>query len=235
MRIFRFDDFETLSNAAAEQIVMAVIEKPSLKICLATGSSPKRCYEKVAEKAAISETSFRNVQVVKLDEWGGLTQSDEGSCEHYIHKYFIGPLQIDTTSYLSFAGDANDREQECDRVRSALSEGGPIDVCVLGLGLNGHLGFNEPAEYLQPFSHIARLSSQSQKHSMVASNANKLEFGYTLGMAEILASRKIIFIVNGESKKQQLARFYERKIDPQFPGSFLWLHPDVDLYTDLPA
>lgn len=235
MRIFRYDDFETLSGAAAEQIVMAVIEKPGLKICLATGSSPKRCYEKIAEKAASSQTSFRKVQVVKLDEWGGLTQFDEGSCEHYIQKYFIGPLQIDTTKYLSFAGDAKDREQECTRVRTKLSEEGPIDVCVLGLGLNGHLGFNEPAEYLHPFSHIAALSAQSQQHSMVASSARTLEFGYTLGMAEILASRKIIFIVNGESKKQQLTRFLEGKVSTQFPGSFLWLHPDVDLYTDLPV
>ncbi len=234
MKIFRYADYESMSNAAAEQIVMAVIGNPTLKICLATGSSPRLCYEKVAEKASHSGTSFKRVQVVKLDEWGGLSGTDEGSCEHYIRNYFIEPLKIDTSTFLSFAGDAAEPELECARVRSALAKETPIDICVLGLGLNGHLGFNEPAEYLQPYAHIATLSSQSQQHSMIASSGKKMEFGYTMGMREILSSKRIIFLVNGEQKKAQLARFLEAKIDPKFPGSFLWLHPDLELYTDLP-
>lgn len=113
-----------------------------------------------------------------------------------------------------------------------LAENGPIDLCVLGLGLNGHLGFNEPAKTLQPFAHVAELSATSLSHGMLADGGTRPTYGMTFGIAEILASRSILLIVQGASKREPLRRLLQPGLDPEFPGTFLWLHPRVTLICD---
>lgn len=233
MKRLDFPDYESLSKAAADRIISSVRENPDLKICLATGSSPTRCYEILGDMARGEKGLFSGLRVIKLDEWGALPPDHPATCEYYIRKHFIEPLEVDPKRYLSFRGNADDREHECTRFRTELEKLGSIDVSVLGLGLNGHLGFNEPAEVLQPFVHIAKLSPESQQHSMVSSAGSKPDFGYTIGMADLLQSRLIILIVNGSKKKAQLERLLTQKIDPKFPATFLWLHPNCELYTDL--
>ena len=116
-----------------------------------------------------------------------------------------------------------------------LDKEGPIDICVLGLGANGHLALNEPAEQLQPFVHVARLTAESCQHPMLAESAARPSYGLTIGMADILQSRKVLLLVSGVHKREQFQRLLSRQVSTQFPASFLWLHPDVTCLCDRDA
>lgn len=234
MKKLLFPDYQTISESAADWIFKRVAEKPELTICLATGSTPTGTYEALAARAKGNERLFAKCRVLKLDEWGGIPENHPASCQYYIQKYFLDPLSIPKSQFISFKADAADPEKECKRVKEQIAELSPIDLAVLGLGLNGHLGFNEPASALTPYAHIAELSIETQKHQMVEGLNVKPAFGYTMGMAELLQVRKIIMLVSGEHKREQQEKLLHGKADPQFPASFLCLHPDVDLYTDLP-
>jgi galactosamine-6-phosphate isomerase len=226
---------ESMSFAAAEQINLLVRDRPTAKLCLATGGTPERVYELVVEmnKSGSQSNSFKCAQMIKLDEWGGLKEEHPATCEFYLRQRLLKPLQIQPHQWLSFRSDAANRSAECDRIQQTLDELGAIDLCILGLGVNGHLGFNEPATTLKADVHVAQLTLQTQKHPMVETMEHKPTYGFTLGMADIMKSKKIMFLVSGEHKREQLKRFLQPEIDTQFPASFLWLHPDVTLYSDI--
>ena len=109
---------------------------------------------------------------------------------------------------------------------------GPIDICILGLGANGHLALNEPAAQLEPQAHVASLSEESLQHPMIASLEQKPSYGLTLGMEEILSSRLIIMLVSGKGKKQIAELFLKGKVSTELPASFLWQHPNVECLVD---
>ena len=136
---------------------------------------------------------------------------------------------------VGFRGDAKDPHEEALRIGSWLRRNGPIDVCVLGLGVNGHLAFNEPAAFLQPGAHVAKLAKESLGHSMLNQSRGKPSCGLTLGIGDLLQSRKILLLVSGPSKFEPLRRFRERQVSSEFPASFLWLHSNVQLMCDQAA
>lgn len=233
LKILRFPDYDSLSRAAAEHMYSTVSESPEAVFCLATGSTPTATYQYLSELNTCTENRFRHSRIVKLDEWGGLPENHQASCESYLRKYIIQPLEIENQNYISFQSDAADPENECNRISSLLASSGRIDLSVLGLGINGHLGFNEPAEQLSPLVHVASLTETTQQHPMVKETTQKPTFGYTLGIANLLQSKSIILLVSGTHKESQLKRLLSQKIETQFPASFLWLHPDVTVYTDI--
>jgi galactosamine-6-phosphate isomerase len=126
-------------------------------------------------------------------------------------------------------------ETECARVAKWLDENGPIDLCVLGLGANGHIGFNEPAAFLQPHAHVAQLTDASLAHSMVKRCNTRPTCGLTLGMVDLLRSRHILMLVTGASKRRPLERLISGRITTEFPASLLQLHSDVQLICDTAA
>jgi galactosamine-6-phosphate isomerase len=150
-----------------------------------------------------------------------------GTCETYLQKHLIAPLQISNDRYFSFQSNPTDPEQECERVQSLLEQHGTIDLCVLGLGVNGHLAFNEPGEFLQPHCHVAKLTEASLGHSMAQDMDGVKLYGLTLGMSDILASKEILLLITGSSKVEITRRLLEGKISTYLPGSFLWLHQRV--------
>ena len=166
MKIVYHKDYDALSTAAAELIVEEIKNKPNLLLCAASGASPLGTYRKVAHWFSSSQSTRNKLRVIKLDEWGGIPLTDPQSCDTFLQKEIVGPLSIQSEDYISFDSDSNDREDECNRIDRWLKENGPIDCCVLGLGLNGHIAFNEPGKFLNPFSHIAELSDISLKHPM---------------------------------------------------------------------
>ncbi len=117
-------------------------------------------------------------------------------------------------------------------MRRVVAAEGPIDLCVLGLGVNGHLALNEPAASLLPTAHVARLSQASLRHPMLANSPKLPAYGLTLGMADILVSRDILLLVSGVNKREPLKRLLRREITTEFPASFLWLHPNWTLLCD---
>lgn len=229
------DDPESMSRKAAERVLNALAGKPDLLLCAAGGSTPLRTYQLLAEHHARKPDAFRSLRVVKLDEWGGIEMDDPGSCEGQLRTHLVNPLGLAEERYFGFRSNPANPEAECERIRRRLASEGPIDLCVLGLGMNGHVAMNEPAPSLKPVAHVGRLTESSLRHPMLANSRTAPTYGLTLGMAEILASREIVLLVSGASKREPLQRLLRREITTEFPASFLWLHPNRTLLCDREA
>ncbi|MCB1121358.1 MAG: 6-phosphogluconolactonase, partial [Verrucomicrobiae bacterium] len=214
----RFANEELLSEAVSERLAGEVRKKQDSLICLATGASPKRTYELLAAKARKQPSLFEKTRWMKLDEWGGLAMDDPASCEYFLRQTLLNSLAVPPERYFGWISQPANTEEECDRVAEWLKANGPIDIQVLGLGENGHLGFNEPAQELQSGPHVAELSAVSMGHSMLANKQGKVAFGLTLGMNDILSARQIILLVSGERKSKQLLRLATGEESPQFPA-----------------
>ena len=228
-------DFEAMSRAAAEFLAAETQRKPDALFCLATGASPARTYELLSREGRADRALFAQARFLKLDEWGGLAADDPGSCERYLRERLIGPLGIPRGRFFGWRNCPPDPTSECRRVARWLAAHGPVDISVLGMGTNGHLGFNEPAPYLTAGPHVARLSAASLGHSMLGGSRRGLCTGLTLGMADLLRSRQIVLLVSGRRKARQMRRLFTRRITPRFPVSLLWLHPDVHVFCDRDA
>ena len=228
MLITRCNTFAELNELASEMVINELRQNPQSLICAATGNSPTGVYKKLVEKKANFDSS--NLRFIKLDEWYGLGINDEGSCEKYLHENLFNPLGISHNKYIAFDGKAADPEKELEHVTNYLEEDGPIDLCILGLGKNGHIAFNEPADTLHPHAHLAPLSSESLQHTMIKSTGKQIKYGMTLGMTDILQSKKIILLVNGTAKNAIMQKLMEQKISTQLPASFLWLHGNVQCF-----
>ena len=229
-----FSDHESMSRAAARWLAQRIQQKPTTLLCLATGASPTRAYDLLGAEQRTSPKLFRQLRLLKLDEWGGLAMSDPATSEQHLQQHLVKPLQIGRR-YTGFVSNPKDPKKECHRINQWLQRHGPIDICVLGLGRNGHLAFNEPASFLQPHAHVARLSSASLGHSMVKHSPVRPGYGLTIGITDILQARHVLLLVSGPSKRTVLARLLEGRITPQLPASFLWTHPQVTLLCDRAA
>lgn len=229
MEVTRFDSEISLAEAASDHILHAIQQKPDLLLCAATGNTPTLSYQRLIEKA--SAISLDQLRLFKLDEWGGVPMEHSGTCETYLQQHLIAPLKISNERYFSFQSNPADPEQECVKVRKMLEQQGPIDLCILGLGLNGHLAFNEPGEFLQPYCHVAQLTEASLGHSMAQDMEGVKLYGLTLGMSNILAAKEIMLLITGPAKVEVTKRLLEGKISTWLPGSFLWLHPRVRVYV----
>ena len=225
-------DYREMSRLAAAMILEALSEKPDLLLCTATGSSPEGLYNEMAAIAGENKEVFSQLRILKLDEWGGIPENHPASCEYYLREKLLNPLNIPAERYISFRSSPEDPELECRRIRSRLENEGPIDLCILGLGRNGHLGLNEPAPELQSKCFVASLSEESLQHPMIVSLDSKPAFGLTLGMEEILASGRIIMLVSGKEKKEVAERFLEGKVSSKLPASYLWQHSQTECLVD---
>lgn len=232
MRLIRCEDYEALSAQAASLVIAEITQQRDLLLCAATGRSPIGLYEALVRKAQTDGALFDALRIIQLDEWGGLSENAPHSCERYLRTRLLDPLGISPARYLGFASAAPEPEEECRRIRSALAQHGPIDVCVLGLGINGHIGFNEPGTVLLPHCHVARLSDDSRRHAMVGSMNEAPHFGLTLGLQEILAARRILLLVTGEGKQHALTGLLSGEVSTTLPASFLWLHGNTDCLID---
>jgi galactosamine-6-phosphate isomerase len=228
MQIIKCQTLAELNELASDLLIQEIKHNPRSLICAATGNSPTGVYKKLVEKKEFVRAN--ELTFIKLDEWYGLGINDAGSCEYYLNKYLLQPLNISAEKYIAFDGKSNEPEKECERIQHYLDEHGPIDLCILGLGQNGHIAFNEPADALLPHAHLGKLSETSLTHTMIKGTENNIKYGFTLGMADILRSKKIILLVNGTHKQQVMQRLLEQKISTQLPASFLWLHPDVECF-----
>ncbi len=235
MKISLYDDHEAMSRAAAALIVREIARQSENLLCLATGSTPTRTYASMAARARRSPAAFARLRVLKLDEWGGLPENDPGSCETYLREHVIQPWGISPRRFTGFSAVSDRPESECDRIRQWLVRNGPIDLCVLGLGRNGHLGFNEPGPLLHPVAHRATLTAETLAHPMLERSATKPTFGLTLGLAEILQSRRILLLVSGAHKQAAFQRLVRNEISTDFPASLLALHPQTTVLCDRAA
>ena len=232
MNIQYCSNYEQMSQLAYDSIIADLKIRSEKLICIATGNSPEGIYYKLAHCYKNKPDYFKEISIVKLDEWVGIRLKDPISCETYIRQKILEPLQISNDRFISFKSKSISPEKECERVQKEIETKGPIDLCILGLGRNGHLGFIEPSDSLSANCHIAKLSPESLQHQMIETVINKPRFGLTLGMDSIMQSKKIILLITGTKKEQTIDNLLKRKITTQLPASFLWMHPHVECYID---
>jgi galactosamine-6-phosphate isomerase len=234
MKINVLDSYEEVSRHAASIITAQAEKNKELLICAATGNSPTRTYAVLQETNLKRPGLFSSINIIKLDEWGGIPMDHEGTCESYLQKHLIGPLAIDHSRYISFLSNPKNPKEECERIENALNAKGAIDICILGLGMNGHIALNEPAESLKSHAHVATLSTSSLTHPMI-SGSKKPTYGLTLGVADIFQSKMILMLISGSKKKEVTREFLSGTITTQFPASLLWLHSNTVCIVDKDA
>jgi galactosamine-6-phosphate isomerase len=229
------EDYSAMSLEAARLIAGEARVHPNLLVCASGGQSWVGCYERLARTSDRNPGLFSRLRVVQVDEWGGLRQGSPATCRTQIKAQLLKPIGVASERFGGFRSDPAKPERECERMQRWLAANGPIDLCFLGLGLNGHIALNEPAAGLRPDVHVVKLTASSLKSDMLRKADRKPRYGLTLGMGDILQSRKIMMLVSGEAKRAVLKRLLEPSVSPDFPASFLWLHPAVTIVCDQAA
>ena len=229
MKFFKVDSYEKLSRQAANIISAQVILKPNCVLGLATGSSPLGTYKQLAKWYEKGDIDFSEVTSFNLDEYVGLDGSHDQSYRYFMNSNFFDHINIRKENTFVPNGRAEDLEEECKNYEKMIRDAGGIDLQLLGIGLDGHIGFNEPADYFCRDTHIADLHESTIK-------ANARFFGdeslvptqaITMGMVSIMQAKKIILIANGENKKEILDKAFYGPVTPLIPASILQLHPDI--------
>lgn len=228
----RSSDHETLSRAAADRIAAEVRRKPDALICLAAGASTRRTYELMVASARGEPALYAQARWIKLDEWGGLAADDPATCETFLRDALLDPLAVPPARYCGWNGRPANVNAECDRIAAWLAQHGPIDLQILGLGANGHLGFNEPGTAPDTGPHVAQLSPTSLSHAMLTRARAPVAFGLTLGLGDILRSHRVFLLVSGAHKSGQLQRLARGELSREFPASLLHRHTAVTVFCD---
>ncbi len=229
------DTYAEMSGQAADLVLSALKQNPRLLLCASAGGTPTGMYERLAAAYSRTPKLFSKLRVIQIDEWAGLSANHPVSCKSDLEQKLTGPLRVSADRFISFDTAARNPEHECRRMAYWLAANGPIDICILGLGANGHIAMNEPGKDLIPGVHPARLTPSSRKHGMLANLAKKPKAGFTLGMADILRSRQVLLVVSGSSKRQILKRLLKPRVSTSLPASFLWLHANAVVICDREA
>jgi galactosamine-6-phosphate isomerase len=232
MQLHIAPDIPSLACHAADIVCDLLAARPAAHLCLAAGGTPRPLYRELVGRAQSGSVSFAEARITKLDEWHGLPMSDPATCETDLRIHLLDPLGIRPEQYLGFDSMAPNPEAEARRVAECLKGLPPFDVSVLGLGLNGHIGMNEPADGLPPHTHVAELAEQSRHHAMLRELDSPPTHGLTMGLADLMHSRQIILLVTGEAKRHALQRLLTGPITTRFPASLLLLHPCCSCLAD---
>lgn len=220
MKIIRARDYQHLSRQAANILSAQVILKPDSVLGLATGSSPIGTYQQLIAWEHKGDVDFRQVSTVNLDEYVGLPAGHPQSYAHFMRENFFDHIQIDLRNTHIPNGMAEDGDAECRHYDATIRQLGGIDLQLLGLGPNGHIGFNEPEDVFQKDTHRVALTDatiQANKR-FFASEADVPHFAYTMGICGIMQARRIVMVVSGESKENILKQAFFRTCDPARSG-----------------
>jgi glucosamine-6-phosphate deaminase len=234
MKIIRVKDYEELSRKAANILAAQIVLKPESVLGLATGSSPIGLYEHLVEMYNHGDLDFSNIKTVNLDEYVGLSPDNDQSYKYFMNEHLFSKVNIDSKNVNIPDGTNPDAEAECSRYEKAIGALGGIDLQLLGIGNNGHIGFNEPGDFFPKETHIVDLTESTieankrffEDISMVPRQA------YTMGIGTIMKAGKIVMVANGEKKATIIKEAFYGKITPQVPASILQLHPDFTLVAD---
>lgn len=232
MELTIVDNYEAMSDVASNIIIETITNKPDALLCLSTGDTPKQTYQNIRKEYVNNPHLFSSVRLIKFDEWCDIPATDESSCENYLYKHLVEPLKIGTERYFTYGNRFNDAEKECVRINTYLLNNGPIDLILLGLGLNGHIGLIEPNTNLKRYAHVSKLSKMTQQHAMFGDRIHRPEYGITLGMLDIFNAKRALMLVEGVSKKHIIKKVMNGNITTKIPASLLWLHSNVDLLID---
>lgn len=236
MKLKVFNNYSDLSHAAATMIIDCVKQKPGAVLCFATGDTPKLAYQKVDEMVKRGNVDFSKCFIIGLDEWMAIPPNNMGSCNYFLHQYLFTPLGINTTQVHLFDALAINEEVECEKMNTLIEKKGGIDFMLVGVGLNGHIGFNEPGASEDAEAHVALLDETTktvgQKYFNEEVSINK---GITLGLKQIMKAGTLVMMANGKKKASVIKQAIEENITTDFPASLLRRHNNAFLMVDQEA
>ena len=233
MKVRVLPDYDALSDAAAAVVAERLRAKPSTVLLLPTGTTPLGMYRRLVGLYRSNELSFSLATFFNLDEYLGLPPDHPASYHVYMKENFYGLVDADPARVHVPKGDASDPEAECRRYEAAVREAGGIDLCVLGIGRNGHIGFNEPGALFGSRTRVVRLAESTRRVNAADFEADRApERAITVGMATIFEAREVLLLASGANKSEAVAAAVEGEVSEEVPASMLGRHPDATLLLD---
>lgn len=234
MRLYKAGNYNEMSRMAANIISAQVIIKPASVLGLATGGTPLGTYKQLIEWYKKGDIDFSEVTSINLDEYIGLSNAHRQSYHYFMHENFFNHININPNNIHLPDGTANDLEKACIDYDALINDTGGIDLQLLGIGTDGHIGFNEPGPAFEPTTHVVSLTESTIKSNtrFFSSEENVPKKAITVGIRTIMQAKKILLIVNGNNKADILKEALYGCITPALPASILQLHPDFTVIGD---
>ncbi|WP_026695854.1 glucosamine-6-phosphate deaminase [Peribacillus kribbensis] len=237
MKIIEANDYQDMSKIAADYIMKKVSTSPNIKLGLATGGTPTGIYSNLVADHRENGTTYRGVTSFNLDEYVGLSGTDPNSYRYYMDHHLFDHIDIQKENTFVPRGDMDNIQDGCAQYENLIQKRNGIDLQILGIGENGHIGFNEPGTSFESKTHVVQLT-----HSTREANAryfNSLEEvpteAVTMGIGSIMKSREILLLISGEQKREALKKLFTGDVDESFPASVLKNHPYVTIIADKAA
>jgi glucosamine-6-phosphate deaminase len=237
MKLISTSNYEELSQKAAEEIISRIKTEPSLNFGLATGSTPTGLYQELIRDHKQNQTSYKEINTFNLDEYIGIPKKDRNSYHYFMCEHLFEHIDISLDQTHIPDGTAKNLDEECMRYEQFINEHGGIDLQILGIGQNGHIGFNEPGTPFDSRTHIIDLAESTRKANsrFFESLDDVPKQAITMGIASIMDSKEIFLLVSGASKAKALARLINGEVSEQFPASILQKHENVTIFADKEA
>jgi glucosamine-6-phosphate isomerase len=229
-------DYAEISAKAASIILQTVKERPDALLCFPAGDSPAGTFRELRHAQETGMPDFTRCRFVGLDEWAGIAPEAEGSCRGFLDAQVFKPLGIPSNRIVFFDALARDLAAECERIDSFLSESGPLDLIFLGMGMNGHLGLNEPGTPFDTASRVVRLDPlTAEVGQKYFSRKTELKLGITLGMKHIMDARRVVLLISGEKKAAMARKAIGGEVTAEIPASILQRHRNCTVLLDSAA
>jgi glucosamine-6-phosphate deaminase len=233
MRVIACDNYEEMSRVAAEFVKSQMIMKPSAVLGLATGSTPIGTYKNLIGM----ELDFSEVTTFNLDEYYPIKRENSQSYYYFMSKNLYDHVNLKKDNIFIPNGETKDALQECKDYEKAIESRGRIDLQILGIGQNGHIGFNEPSDNLEADTHVVDLSEDTiDVNARFFENRDQVPTqALTMGVATIMKAKKILLLASGAEKVEAIKALLENKVNTQVPATVLCMHPDVTIICDKKA
>ena len=237
MRILKAKDYKEMSEMAADIIGAQVLLKPDAVLGLATGSTPIGTYEELVKRYESGRLDFRKIKTVNLDEYRGLTKDNDQSYYYFMHSHLFDHINIDKANTNVPDGMEPDAIKAGEDYENIISNFGGIDLQLLGLGNNGHIGFNEPCDEFIDKTHVVDLTQSTIEANkrFFASIDDVPKQAYTMGIGSIMRAKRVLMLVSGKGKAQIVKDAFFGSVTPKVPASVLQLHNDFILIGDAEA
>ena len=237
MRLIVCEHYDELSDRAAEIIAEVVKNKPDAILGLATGSTPIGAYQRLCEMNRKGEIDFSRITTFNLDEYYPISPENDQSYRYFMNVNLFDHINIDKSATHVPKGDAADPEAECRRYEAMLDRSAGIDIQLLGIGQNGHIGFNEPDRDLVTVTHVTSLTDSTidANSRFFAKREDVPTKALTMGMASIAKTKTVLLLASGKSKREAVSRLLDETVTTDCPATLLKLHPDLILICDKDA
>lgn len=235
MKVIVMKNAYDISVEASGMIVKQINNNRGSVIGFATGASPVETYKRIIESYEKGDVTLKHITTFNLDEYVGLTKDNPNSYYYFMMDNLFGKTDVDENNVNFLSGTAEDMDQECKRYSEQIKKSGGIDIQILGIGTNGHIGFNEPGDKFADGPFCVKLTQStidSNKKYFEAHGDTMPEYALTMGIGDIMRAKRIVLIATGESKAQAIKELVEGEVDSSCPATILKLHSDVTVLLD---